>query len=116
MPGRIVIFDDSCNLCRTAIGAARVTGRGDVTFLPASGEEAGRELTAHGLSPELARQSLLVLEKGRVRTRSDAVLGLLAALRVPRQLLRLLELVPAHVLDTAYELTARHRYRLFGRR
>lgn len=116
MPGRIVIFDDSCNLCRTAIGAARATGRGDVTFLPASGEEAGRELTAHGLSPELARQSLLVLEKGRVRTRSDAVLGLLAALRVPQPILRLAKLAPERVRDGVYKLVANNRYRLFGRR
>src|SRR5690625_166469 len=111
-----VIFDDSCNLCRTVIGVASRRGTGQVHFVPSASREAARHYREWGLSGEAAQRSMLLLKEGEVRTRSDAVLGLLLVLRVPRVLVDLLKLLPRWVRDAAYNLVARNRFRLFGRK
>lgn len=67
-----------------------------------------------GLDPH-ALHSIILLEEGRIYERSDA------ALRIARHLeglrfMRIFGIVPRFMRDGIYNLIARSRYRLFGKR
>ena len=111
----VVLFDGVCNLCN---GAVRFVidrdPEGRFAFAPLQSDFALKRLTAAGIEPA-ALDGIVLIDAGRVRTRSDAVLGIVGRLRRPWPWLAALRIVPHPLRDAAYNLVARHRYRLFGR-
>lgn len=69
----------------------------------------------HGMDPK-DPVSLLVVDGGRVRQDSDAVLSIYEALGLPWRLLAVLRIIPAFLRDPVYRCVARNRYRWFGKR
>ena len=82
-------------------------------FVAGSSVEGETLLRQHGLGrPE----SVVVIEHGRVSMRSHAVISLLRGLPNPWRLAAvLLCVLPAGLVDLAYGIVARNRYRWFGR-
>ncbi len=80
----------------------------------------GRSLVKqHGGDPE-SLETFYILSDYRthspsLRRKADAVLFLLQRIRGPWLMLGLFRVLPAGVLNWAYDLVARNRYRLFGR-
>lgn len=113
---RIVLFDAECVLC-SANAQLILTNDHRQLFLIASmqGEVGARLFEENGLDPK-DPSTILVIEEGRVRTDSDAVLSIYENLRFPWNLMRVFRLVPDALRDPIYRFIARNRYRLFGRR
>ncbi len=61
-------------------------------------------------------ETIVVLERGKARVRSDAALFLARRLPWPWPLLAAFILLPRPLRDALYGIVARHRYRWFGRR
>lgn len=59
---------------------------------------------------------MVFLEEGRAYLRSTAFLRIMRRLPFPWPLLHAAVIVPRPLRDLVYDLIARHRYRLFGRR
>lgn len=116
VPDHILLFDGACSLCA---GTVRfVTPRdpaGRVRFAPLQSDAARRILAAAGAPPNLP-DSVVLVERGRVYTRSDAVLRLARLLRFPWPLLWGLVVVPRPVRDWVYDFVARRRHRWLGKR
>lgn len=112
----LILFDAQCVLCSAN---ARFVMRHDKRRrfrLAATQSDMGRALfRAHGLDPD-DPDTLLVVEGGRARRDSDAVLTIWAGLGWPWRAAVALRLVPRPVRDSMYRLVTRNRYRLFGRR
>jgi predicted DCC family thiol-disulfide oxidoreductase YuxK len=112
----VILFDGVCNLCN-----------GFVTFVIAR-DPRGRFQFGSLQSPAAARliektapdrpvpDSLLLIEDGRVWTRSAAALRILRRLTFPWPLAYLFVVVPRPVRDWIYDRVASHRYRWFGKR
>lgn len=66
--------------------------------------------------PEGEPDTIVLIERGSVYTRSDAALRIARGLRGPVRLLALLRLVPRRIRDALYRFVARNRFRWFGRR
>ncbi|HLA40001.1 MAG TPA: DCC1-like thiol-disulfide oxidoreductase family protein [Candidatus Glassbacteria bacterium] len=115
-PDSIVFFDGFCNLCggfaRWLVHRDR---RGVFRLAPLGGETAGKLLSGCAESVRGA-DSIILLEQGCCFTRSTAVLKILKGLRAPWPLLYLFIVIPRPVRDFVYDIIARLRYRLFGRR
>lgn len=118
--GPVLLYDGLCGLCDGTVQAAlRADRRGTVRFAPLQGDFAARVLDRH---PELrAVDSLILVEPDgsggeRVRIRSDAALALARHVGGAWRLAGVLRAVPAPLRDAAYDLVARTRYRVFGRR
>lgn len=115
-PGAIVVFDGVCHLCsgwvRFLLQRDRV---GRFRFASMQSEVGRGLLAAHGLDPD-DPVSFLLLDAGRARTDSDAILRVLDLVGGPWRLAAVLRVIPAVLRDPLYRWIARHRYRLFGRR
>ncbi len=112
----LIVFDGDCVLCS---GSARFVMRHDPArrFRLAAAQSAlGRSLYRHyGLDP-VDYDTILLIADGRLRVRSEAALGIARGLGPPWSLAALLAGVPRPLRDAVYDIVARHRFRLFGRR
>jgi predicted DCC family thiol-disulfide oxidoreductase YuxK len=114
----LLLFDGQCGFCD---GFVRFVVKRDreaaLRYAPLQSPAAQRLLGELGTSPAELPDSLVYISGGRLAVRSAAGLGVLSQLGGPwRGVARLMGLVPAIVRDTAYDLFARSRYRLSGRR
>jgi len=113
----IILFDGMCNLCSRAVRVVLRRDRAKVFRFAAMQSAAGREmLREHGLS-ERGVEYLVLVEGGRAYVKSDAVIRIASRLTWPwRWWAAVARVVPRVVRDFKYDLIARVRYRLFGKR
>lgn len=126
LAGRLlVVFDGHCGLCNRSVRWFLVRDRHDrLRFAPSDSPPIAALLAQHRLNPADALSGpasiLVVVNAGEpdevVLVRSRAVLALLLELPRPWPALALiLRFVPRSILDLAYRLIARWRYRIWGR-
>ena len=112
----IIVFDGHCVLCS---GFANFVIRHDTSQklrLLAAQSELGEALYAHfGLKPDDYSTNLLI-EKGRVRVKSDGTMAMFAYLGWPWKALNIGRILPRGVADFVYNIIARNRLKWFGRR
>jgi predicted DCC family thiol-disulfide oxidoreductase YuxK len=114
--GPIVLFDAECVLCSANAQFILRHDRRRRFRLASMQSEAGAALfREYGLDPA-DPTSILVVEGGKARKDSDAVLRIYECLGMPWRLAGIARLVPAALRDPIYRLVARNRYRIFGRR
>ncbi len=116
--GPIVLFDGVCNLCNGAVRfVIERDPTGKVKFASLQSATGRALLALHGGDPQAegAPTTMLLLEDGRLHTRSTAALRLAGHMRAPWPLLRAVLLVPRFLRDGVYDYVCRRRYRWFGR-
>jgi predicted DCC family thiol-disulfide oxidoreductase YuxK len=116
----LVLFDGVCGLCNGLVQFVLPRDR-DRTFdfAPLQSATGRTWLERFQRNPDNL-ETLVVVTDYRtdtpaVRTRADAALFVVRALRQPWRLLGILRMLPARVLDVGYNVIARRRYRWFGR-
>jgi len=115
MKERVVFFDGVCNLCKRSVQFILTHDpKAIFSFASLQGEAAKKMLSSRQLDAQ-QMNSFVLLEKGKVYTRSTA------ALRVAKQMsgiwpvLWVFMLVPTFIRDAVYDWIARNRYRWFGK-
>ncbi len=115
-PGPVILFDGVCNLCSRTVGfVLRHDGRRRFRFA-AMQSRAGQEFLARHGYPLDRYETFLVVSDGRVYEKSDAALLIAGKLDWPWPVLTAARAIPRTVRDAIYDLVARNRYILFGRR
>jgi predicted DCC family thiol-disulfide oxidoreductase YuxK len=115
----VLLYDGRCGFCDGVVQFVLARdANGTLRFAPLQGDFARGVLERH---PALRGVDSLILVTSRatgetVAVRSDAALGVADYLGGPWNAARILRLVPGPVRDWGYDLFARHRHRLFGRR
>jgi predicted DCC family thiol-disulfide oxidoreductase YuxK len=113
----VILYDGVCVLCS---GVVRFIIERDPTarfrFASVQSEVGRRLLAEHGLPLDRWDSFVLVDEDGAAYLRSAAFLRIVPRLSGPWRALAVGRLVPAVLRDGVYDLVARSRYRLFGRR
>jgi predicted DCC family thiol-disulfide oxidoreductase YuxK len=110
-----VLFDGVCNLCNASVGfIVDRDRRGYFSFAALQSEAGRRRLASHGPLPE-SMDSIVLLEDGRLYSRSRAALRIARRLDGLWPLLFALSVVPVPIADAVYAWVARRRYRWFGR-
>lgn len=111
----LILFDGDCNLCNRAVQFVLRRDPGGRFRFAALQSAAGRAaLQRAGVTGALP-DSIVVLHRGRVRTRSAAALAIARGLRLPWPLATVFWLVPYGLRDLVYDWIARRRRRWFGR-
>ncbi len=111
----IVLFDGVCNLCNGSVQFLLRRDRRRRFRFAALQSAAGRALLEqYGLSTQTL-ETIVVLEGGQARVRSDAALHLARRLPWPWPALAVFRILPRPLRDALYSFVARHRYRWFGR-
>lgn len=115
-PSALVLFDGVCNLCNGAVRWLLARDRRErLSFASLQSQAARRVLDAAGVTGALP-DSIVLVENGRVFTRSDAVLRIARRLGLPWSLAAVARILPRPLRDALYAWIARHRYAWFGRR
>ncbi|HEV7308367.1 thiol-disulfide oxidoreductase DCC family protein [Ensifer sp.] len=112
----IVVFDGECIFCsgwvRFLLGHDR---QGQYRYLTAQ-STLGRALYRHyGLDAESFESNILI-EDGVARFKSDGSIRTLARLGLPWSLVSICRVLPSPLRDRIYDLVAKNRYRIAGRR
>jgi predicted DCC family thiol-disulfide oxidoreductase YuxK len=114
--GPVIIFDGDCVFCSGWVKFLLKHDRpGRYRFLTAQ-SPLGIALYRHyGLETRNYETNLL-LDNGRPYFKSDATLRVLGSLGMPWSITRLLSVLPRSFPDRGYDIIARNRYRIAGRR
>ena len=112
----VILFDGVCNLCNGFVTfvIARDPG-GRFKFGPLQSPAAER-LLGDIFPRDRWPDSVVLVENGRVWTRSAAALRIARGLTFPWPLAFALVVVPRPIRDSIYNLVARRRYQWFGKR
>jgi predicted DCC family thiol-disulfide oxidoreductase YuxK len=116
LPHRLVLFDGVCNLCNSSVTfIISHDPEAHFTFASLQSDEGQRILRLFGL-PTADFDSFVYIREGRVYQRSAGALYVLRDLGGASKLMYAFIIVPRPVRDMVYDLIARYRYRIFGRR
>ncbi len=115
----LILFDGVCNLCNSTVQwVIEHDKEGRFHFATLQSAAARRQLEEVVGAEEIDAlpDSIVLLDRDGLHTRSEAALRISRALGFPFTLLGLGVVVPRPIRDAVYDLIARNRYRWFGRR
>jgi predicted DCC family thiol-disulfide oxidoreductase YuxK len=113
---KLIVFDGECVLCSANARFVLRRDRRRSFRLTTAQSPLGAALYRHfGLRAD-EEGTILVLDRGRLLTGSDAVIAIPAGLGWPWRAAAALSLVPRALRDPVYRWVARNRLRWFGRR
>ncbi len=112
----ILLFDGVCNLCNNLVMfVIRKDKKARIRFVSLQSEAGKSLLSAAGLNPDTA-DTVVYLSGDKTFLRSSAILNLLNDLGGGWRLFYSLIIIPSFIRDFIYNLVARSRYRIFGKR
>lgn len=112
----IILFDGICNLCNNSIRfISKRDGERIFTYIPLQSEEGRNLLTKFNTTPE-KNNSIVYIYNGMIFLKSTAVLKILYELNGFWKLLYAFIIIPAFIRDFFYDIIARYRYKIFGKR
>jgi predicted DCC family thiol-disulfide oxidoreductase YuxK len=114
----VVLFDGVCNLCSAAVQFVLARdARARFRFASLQSEAGRALLAAHGAKSASERlESMVLLDRGRIYSKSGALLRIARYLDGGWPLFSFFLIVPRRVRDAVYSFVARHRYRWFGKK
>lgn len=112
----LIIFDGVCNYCCGVVNfIIKRDPRGLFRFAPFQSEAAERILGKFNY-PAASLDSIVLIEDGKLYTKSEAGLRVQKLLGGIYSLLYAFIVVPAPLRDAVYDFIARNRYRWFGKK
>ncbi|WP_136716111.1 thiol-disulfide oxidoreductase DCC family protein [Halorientalis salina] len=114
----VLLFDGVCNLCNGFVRfIVRFDAAGTVRFAPLQSAVADELLDRYDLEPEgEGFETVVLIEDGEAYTKSTAALRVARRLDGPWPLAYPLVYLPERFRNGVYDLVARYRYRVFGRK
>lgn len=114
--GPVILFDGVCNFCNSAVNfTIKRDKHKTIKYAPLQGE-VGKALTKQYGLPENDMRSFLLIENGRLYSRSTAALKVCRYLTGLWPLCYGLIIVPAFIRNAVYDLIAKNRYKWFGQK
>jgi predicted DCC family thiol-disulfide oxidoreductase YuxK len=111
----IVLFDGVCGLCDASVNfVIDHDAVGRFRFAPLQSDLARQLLLKYRLDPA-DMTSIIMLEGGRVYSRSTAILRICRGLHFPLPLASWFIVIPPPIRDMVYDWVARNRYHWFGK-
>lgn len=112
----LVIFDGVCNLCNGTVQFIIKRDRKKKFSFTTYQSSAGQDiLKQHGF-PATDQSTVVYVKNGVPNFKSKAVLEILRDLGYGWNLLYILIVIPPFIRDFVYDIIAKNRYRVFGKR
>ena len=109
----IILFDGVCNMCVGSVNFIIKRDSKDMfRFASLQGDVGQKMLKKHSLS----MNSIILIKNGQAKTKSSAVLNILYHLNTFWKALLIFYVVPYPIRDILYNIVAKSRYFLFGKR
>lgn len=111
-----MLYDGICNFCNASVQfILKRDPAGYFSFAAQQSDYGEKLMREYGIDPA-SEDTLILIEDGKVFTRSDAALRIAGKLSGPWRFLSLLTAVPRSLRNGIYTFIARNRYRWFGRK
>lgn len=112
----IILFDGVCNFCNRTINIIlKYDKQAYFQFAASQSNAAMGVMQAFNLDKK-AISSVILIEQEKVYTKTDAVIQIANRLSGWPKLFRVLKFIPKPIRDFAYDLIAKNRYALFGKK
>ncbi len=112
----ILLFDGLCNLCNGSVNFILKRDKGGKFKFASLQSEIGIELTKKYNIDLTIVDSIILIKNEKVFIKSDAVLEILKDMPIGWRLLRIGIILPKVIRDYLYDIIAKHRYRIFGKK
>ena len=112
----IILFDGVCNFCNFWVNFVIKRDKKDLFRFASLQSEKSIELTSKFNFNALKQDTFILIKGDKYYTKSTAALMVCKELSSPIKILFPLIIVPKIFRDFVYDLIARNRYKLFGRR
>lgn len=111
----IVFYDGCCVLCHWSTRFLKNHNKDNkFRFVMLQSDEAIILLDSFSLKPTLG--GVLLIDENRLYAKSDAILNALKYLNKPWRWLSWIRVIPLKFRDKVYDIVARYRYRMFGKK
>lgn len=112
----IIVFDGVCNLCNRGVQfVIRRDPKGVFAFTPIQSEIGQYLLKKYHHTKDIS-ETFLLIKNGVCYTRSEAAIEVCRDLSGLQLLCNIMAKIPVSVRDFIYDLIARNRYKLFGKK
>ena len=115
MKEKIIFFDGQCNFCDGTISfIMRNNSKNSLKFCWLQSDKAKNILKNYGVKINL--DYIIYLKENKIFTAERAIIELSKELDFPYNLFKYLDLFPNFISNCFYQLVAKNRYRLFGKK
>jgi predicted DCC family thiol-disulfide oxidoreductase YuxK len=112
----LILFDGVCNLCNGFVQfLIKRDPAGKFRFASLQSDFGRSQLLRFNLDPDLLH-SVILIEGDNVLQRSDAALRIVNQLGGAWKILNAFKIFPKFLRDALYNVVARNRYKVFGKR
>jgi len=112
----VILFDGVCNLCNSSVNfVIEHDPDGFFKLGTLQSEKAHKYLASYDLENDEII-TVILIENGKVFTKSDAALRIAKQLRGPVKLAWIFIILPRFIRDPVYNWISRNRYSWFGKR
>lgn len=116
LPEHLILFDGVCNLCTTSVQFVIKRDKQSEFYFASLQSETGQKILKQNNLPVSDFHSFIYLRRGRLFMRSDAALQLVGDLNGCWRLLKVFLIIPRFIRNGVYNLIAKNRFRLFGKK
>lgn len=116
MDNPIVLFDGVCNLCNSSVQFILKRDKQKKFRFASLQSQKGQEILQRFKLSLTDFNSFVLVEEGRIYTRSTGALRMLRSLGKGWKLLYGFIIIPKFIRDAVYNLIARNRYKWFGKK
>lgn len=111
----IVLFDGICNLCNSSVSfLIKYDTENNLHFAAQQTESGKNLLKQYGIEGD--NQSVILISEDKVFYKSDAIIEISKKLKGWPRILKHGYLIPKVIRNLVYDLIAKNRYRIFGKR
>ncbi len=112
----IILFDGVCNFCNRTVNVIIEHDKAVKFQFAASQTQAGINILQKFRLDQKASASVILIDNDKVYTKTDAVIQIAQQLTGWPRLFIGLKFIPKFLRDFGYDLIAKNRYTLFGKR
>ena len=112
----IILFDGVCNFCNRTVNIIIEHDKEAHFKFAASQSNAGIQLIQRFKLNQTSAASVILIDNDKVYTKTDAVIQIATHMKGWPRLFIGLKFIPKFIRDFGYDLVAKNRYTLFGKR
>lgn len=112
----IILFDGVCNFCNRTINIILKYDKQAYFQFAASQSNAAKGIMQECSLEEKAISSVILIDQEKVYTKTDAVIQIANRLSGWPRLFSFIKFIPKPIRDFGYDLIAKNRYTLFGKK
>jgi predicted DCC family thiol-disulfide oxidoreductase YuxK len=112
----LILFDGVCNFCNSSVNFIIRRDKKNIFRFASLQSETGQKCLSEFNFSQTEFDTIILIEKGELYTRSTAALRIAKSIRGIWKLFYIFIIIPRPIRNYFYDLLSRNRYKWFGKR